>query len=165
MAQINPIVLPTSTVHCDLMSPHLREIDKKEIWAAGGFLPKDALHYSLEQSDMSYTVLGEGLDVPIMMFGIGPGQLITGKRQIWMLSTDQINLIPMKFLRECNTYIQLMGAGSTVYNYVIEGNTKTLKWLHWLNFTILKPKPHGIRNRNFHYVERELPCVPLQQPH
>ena len=161
-----PIVIPARYDHCRAMAAHMRDVDKREVWAAGGFLPKEALEYSLNSSVESYAVIQEGNDVPFMMFGIGPEQtLLDKKRQIWMLGTDQINGISIPFLRQCNNYINLIAAGSTVYNHVIEGNDKTLKWLHWLGFTILKPKPHGLLGNNFHYVQKDIPCVQLQQRH
>lgn len=167
MKSINPHVIPATIDHCYEMSKHIREIDRREVWASGGFWPRDALEYSVKSSTESFTVITPNNKVPILMFGIGPEQTILDKkRQIWMLATDEINDISFKFLRNCAQYIHLIGSGSTVYNYVIEGNDKTLKWLHWLGFTILEAKPHGLIGQKFHYVEKDIPsCAHLLQRH
>ena len=165
MEQIKPIVIPAKHEHCEAMADHLRSIDKREMWMSSTLLPRDGLIFSFEHSQESYSVMAQDSDIPMMMFGIGPEQsLLNKKRQIWMLATDRINEVSFKFLRECGDYMNLISAGSTVYNYVIEGNNKTLKWLHWLGFTILKPKPFGILNQNFHYVEKKIPCALIRQP-
>lgn len=158
------IVLPANHQHAVMMSPHMRKIDREEVWAATGLTSRDALEHSVDVSAESYSVFMEGVDHPVMMFGVcKPASLLDRNKQIWMLGTPDIEKMSMKFLRSCDDYIKLMAGNDTVYNYVLEGNTKTLNWLHWLGFTILKPKPYGILHRNFHYIERKTPCVAQQQ--
>lgn len=167
MQQIDePYVIQATEQHAVLMAQHLRECDKREIWAASGLLPEESLLFSLDHSEECYAALYPGNDIPILIYGMGGQQSFFDKRrQIWMLGTDQIYDVSMRFLRECRTHLQMMAAGHTVYNYVMEGNDKTLKWLHWMNFTIMKPKPHGLLQKNFHYVKRTIPCVTSLQQH
>lgn len=167
MASIKPTVVPARIEHCELMAHYMRDIDKREVWASGAMLPYDSLAFSLKMSDQCFAVIPPDSHIPIMMFGIGHKQSIfENKRQIWMLATDRIEEIPMTFLRHCGNYLTMIAEGSTVYNYVIEGNNKTLKWLYWLGFTILKAKPHGMLGYNFHYVQKEVQsCATSQQQH
>lgn len=150
------LVIPATKEHAHAMSPHMREIDKQEVWASSGFMPQDSIIASLNYSEEAYSVFMQGVEHPIMMFGVcKPASLLDNKKTIWMLATDDIQKMSIKFLRSCDDYIRLMAGNDTVYNYVLEGNDLTLNWLHWLGFTILKPKPHGILKKNFHYVERK----------
>lgn len=163
--KFKPYVIPATQEHCDYIAANLREIDRKEIWASSGFMPQQALNYSLKTCPVSYAAINPKTNNPVLIFGVGKKQsIISDKRCIWMLATDEIYSIKTTFLKECNSYINQIGAGSKVFNYVIEGNDVTLKWLHWLGFTIIKPKPHGLIGKNFHYVEKDLSCVNPQQP-
>lgn len=160
----HPYVIPAHMGHVDKMHPHMRAMDRKEVYASSGLTPEAALRHSFQHSPEVYSVFIGDNDIPALMFGISRiTSLVSNKRVMWMLATDQINEISFKFLRESNSYIDLLGGGSRVYNYVLEGNDVTLKWLYWLGFTILKPKPYGLMGQNFHYAYKDTPCVRSHQ--
>jgi len=154
---INPHVVSATKEHCELLAPRLRVIDKQEIFYAGGLRPKQALEYSLENSLDAITVKYEGSDIPILMAGISNNLgLMDDRKNIWLLASDEINNISFKFLKQCNNYMLLLAKGNKVCNHVMEGNNITLKWLKWLGFTIYEPKPFGLYDKRFHYIEKDL---------
>lgn len=167
MKSIKPHVIRAATKEdCIKLAENLRDIDRQEVWAVSGFLPRESILFAFENSKEVYTAHFEGDDVPILMYGIGyPKTIFDQKQQIWMLASDKIYDVPFRFLRLCGDHLKMIASGKTVYNYVLEGNNKTLKWLHWLKFTIMKPKQHGLMNRKFHYVERTIPCADSTRSH
>lgn len=138
------------------MAPHLRDIDSQEIWAMAAMKPLEALLYSVNESKQCLTAINPDSDIPIMMFGLGnPANLLDRRRSIWLLGTDQTKLIKRRFVLEAGQYLETLAAGETVYNYVLEGNQASLRWLRMLGFSIMEPKPFGWLQKPFHYVERK----------
>jgi hypothetical protein len=164
---MRPNVIPATAEHCHLIAPHLRQIDKDEIWSIAAMNPLDALLYSVQDSKEALTVMMPDSDTPIMMFGLGAASgLICRKRSIWLLGTDEIRRIKKRFIMESGQYLETLAGGETVYNYVLEGNTASLRWLKMLGFTIMDAKPFGWLNKPYHYVERSFPCALWQHsPH
>lgn len=157
-------VVPATAKHCELMYPHLREIDRHEMWFQGGWMPEEGLLLSYENSEEAYTVLMSDSDIPVMMFGISRRQSVfDNARSVWLLGTDRVGEIKKRFLKDCAGYFYMLTAGKTVYNYVLKDHHASLRWLKWLGFSIMQPEPYGWLQKPFHYVEREVPlCASLQ---
>lgn len=164
---MKPEIVKATEEHCHLMAPHLRQIDIDEAWAIAAFKPLEALLYSVQDSAESWTVMFPDSDIPAFIFGIGrPGQILDSKRCVWLLGTPQIKRVSKQFIMESGDHLTMLAHGQTVYNYVLEGNSASLRWLKLLGFTIMEPKPYGWLNKPFHYVKKVFPpCVPLQQQH
>lgn len=157
-------VVSATLEHAELMSQHLRAADVREMWAQAAWSPHDATTFSFQSSRESYSVMCDDSDVPILMFGIcNPRSHIDGRQVIWLLATDRAEEIKKPFLKECAQYMNLMAAGSNVYNYVMADNFASLRWLKWLGFSIMAAEPHGWLKKPFHYVEKVIPCVSQQQ--
>lgn len=150
-----PYVIPATAEHCHLIAPHLREIDIDEIWSMCAMKPLDALLYSVQDSKEALTVMLPDSEVPVMMFGLGGAAgLLDRKRSVWLLGTEQISRVRKQFIIESGKYLETLAAGETVYNYVLEGNTASLRWLKMLGFSIMDAKPFGWLQKPYHYVER-----------
>lgn len=164
---MKPEIIQSTHDHCRLMAPHMREMDKSEAWALAAFKPLDALVYSMESSSESWTVQFPDSDIPALMFGISKFKdLINPIRSIWLLGTPQISRVKKQFIQKSGDHLTMIAAGDTVYNYVMEGNTASLRWLKLLGFTIMPAEPYGWLNKPFHYVKKVIPsCVPSQQQH
>jgi len=166
---MKPNVIPATADHCHLIAPHLRPLDVDEIWSMCAMKPLDALLYSVQDSKEAMTVMMPDSDIPVMMFGLGSAMnILDRKRSIWLLGTDQIRRIKKQFIIESGIYLETLAAGETVYNYVLQGNTPSLRWLKMLGFSIMEPKPFGWLQKPYHYVEKEFPkCVssPPQRQH
>lgn len=159
-----PIVIPARPEHCHAMAPHMRSMDVDEIWSMCAMKPLDALLYSVQDSKEALTVMMPDSDVPVMMFGLGAASgILNRKRSIWLLGTDHIKRIKREFIEESGKYLETIAAGETVYNYVLSGNSASLRWLKMLGFTIMEPKPFGWLDKPYHYVEKVFPCVSSQQ--
>lgn len=145
------------------MAPHMRAADAAEVWAQCAMLPFDALSFSVAQSE-AYAALEDGSDVPVVIFGLARSDnILNGKRCFWLLGTPAVERYKKRFVRESAQYLYMIGAGHTVFNYVDVNNRASLRWLKWLGFTIMEPRPHGWLGKPFHYIEKVIPCVSSQQ--
>ena len=162
---MKPEIVRATEEHCHLMAPHLRQIDVDEIWSMCAMKPLDALLYSVQDSKEAQTVMMPDSDIPVMMFGLGGAAgILNSKRSVWLLGTDQIRRVRKQFIMESGRYLETLAAGETVYNYVLQGNDASLRWLKMLGFSIMDAKPFGWLQKPFHYVERNFPkCVPSQR--
>lgn len=161
---LDPIIIPASLDDVEAMAPHLRAIDKRELWVGAGMLPYEGLLFSYENSE-TFTVIAPDEDVPILMFGIGRARLLDGHRCVWLLGTDKMQEIKKRFVKDSSDILHLLASGDTVYNHVIEGNELSLRWLKWLGFSIDDPKPYGWLNKKFHFVQKQVPSCVHSQPH
>lgn len=129
--------------------------------------PLDALIFSVQDSKEALTVFLPDSDIPVMMFGLGGAAgILDRRRSIWLLGTEQIRHIKRAFIMESGTYLKTLAAGETVYNYVMEGNHASLRWLKMLGFTIMEPRTFGWLQKPFRYVERKFErCAVSPQPH
>lgn len=160
-----PYIVPATVEHAIAMAPHLRQIDADEMWSQGAWRPLEGLIFSVQNSE-AFTAIDPADGQPILIFGVGPISLLDNSRSVWLLGTDRIGKIKKQFLVESANYLNLIAAGSTVYNHVLTNNDLSLRWLKWLGFSIMDAKPHGWLAKSFHYVEKAVPsCVPLQQQH
>ena len=127
--------------------------------------PLDALLYSVQDSKEALTVMMPDSDIPIMMFGLGGAAgLLDRKRSVWLLGTDQMRRVRRDFILQSGQYLETLAAGETVYNYVLQGNAASLRWLRMLGFSIMDAKPFGWLQKPFHYIEKEFKsCVPSQR--
>ncbi len=160
-----PYVVPATAEHCRLIAPHLRKMDVDEIWSMCAMKPLDALLYSVQDSKEALTVMMPDSDIPVMMFGLGAAaNILDPKRSVWLLGTDQIKRIRRDFILQSGQYLETLAAGETVYNYVLQGNSASLRWLKMLGFTIMPAEPFGWLQKPYHYVKKEFPkCAPLRQ--
>lgn len=133
-----------------IMKDKLRQEDIDEIWASHHHLPEEALRLSLEESVMAFTV--EYKNEPIVMFGIVPVSIFGNSATIWMLSTDKIEKIRLRFLRNNKKFIDFMlGYYGNLFNFVSVKNMKSLQWLRWLGANFRAPCRYGIEQELFQY--------------
>ena len=73
----------------------MRTSDREEIWASNHLTPEEALKKGMDKSIYCRTIEN---GFPIAMFGICPQNILGNKANIWMLGTDDLNKIKVKFL-------------------------------------------------------------------
>lgn len=142
------------------MKDHLQEVDINEIWAVNHSWPEDALIRSFNNSVFCMTYVYKG--VPVVMFGVGAGTLISSLGVVWMLSTDDIRKISVSFLKTCRKFVDMMlEIYPTLVNYVHADNKISLNWLRRLGARIEDASAWGADNELFHRftLERTEPCV------
>ena len=126
----------------------LKKSDCLEVYLASGINPGEALERSLKQTLIGFTVL---IDYkPEISFGLNTNSIIGNEGIIWMLSSDKINDIGVRFVRHGRKYIDyFLTYYKRLVNYVHVENTASIKWLKYLGASFDSPKQYGIHNRMF----------------
>lgn len=132
----------------DYIAAHMREADRREVWASSMATPAEALARSLDRSDMVWTGLMDGR--PAAMFGTGPLTVLGSGASAWLLGTPEIAKIPRFFLTESRVYVDMMlKVHGTLMNFVDIRNRATLSWLGRLGAVFGEPQPYGMFGRPF----------------
>lgn len=113
------------------IAEHMRDADKREIQASHGHEPMEAMLICLEQKECLAALIGGN---PAILFGCSDG----GEYGVpWLLATDQINKIGIRFLMISPSYVKRwIDRYKLLVNYVHADNTVSIRWLKWLGFTM-----------------------------
>lgn len=150
---VTPRIRPAVPEDVEILAPNLRKADIREIYAAFGLVPKEALITSLELSTHAWA--GEIDGELICLFGVGPTSMLTGDGSPWMVGTDKIEKHAILFLRFCKPVVEdMQNTYSVLTNWVDARNKNTIRWLKWLGFTIEPAKPWGYLQLPFHRFQR-----------
>lgn len=126
----------------------LKDEDCYEIWHSHRMFPEEAVGLSIEKSIEAYTVLID--EKPEIAFGINPISLVGNEAVIWMLSSDKIRDIGVRFARHSRSYIDnFLKRYSNLFNYCSVENKITLKWLFLCGARFENPINYGIGNKQF----------------
>ena len=146
--------------HALELAPRLRQSDRAEILAASGMDPEESLVKGVEQSRRTEAWLLDGRVVAIT--GVADSDR-PNYGIIWMLASDEADLIHKKLLRGNREHVsELLQGYRMVFNFVDERNSKAQRWLAWLGFTFGSPQPHGVSGlpfRPFWLFNLGDPCV------
>ena len=144
----------TALVH--RIADNMRGEDAAEVWAASHHTPLESLLASWAASEFCTVALSaEG--EPLVMFGLVRRDLVSDRGVIWMLGADTSRAHKKEFLLQTPKVIsQMLLVCRRLHNMVHSKNRASLRWLRWLGFTILPPRPHGPDGELFHefYIER-----------
>lgn len=147
-------ILPAKEAHIIHVAEHMREADRREVFASSGFGAESALRASFNASEECYVGLVD--DVPVCIFGVVRASLLSRKGIPWMLGTPDLETHAMTLLRVSR---RVMKAWKTRFdrleNHVDARNTKSIQWLRWLGFTIHDAKPYGVFGHPFHHFTYE----------
>lgn len=128
--------------HALQVAEHMREDDRREVWASSRMTPWESTTDCLRVSTSAWCGLSEGM--PVCIFGVAPVNLIAGVGSPWMLGTDELADKPISALRHCRPYVgRMLRVYSRLENYVDDRNEKSKEWLRWLGFTLEEPRPYG----------------------
>jgi hypothetical protein len=117
------------------IADNMREADKEEV-AALGYNPLFCLSYSLECSNIAYTLIAPD-GTPAGMLGVVTQPDGWGK--VWLLGTDLITQHQRIFLKHCKPVLaHLYEDHPVLFNYVYKNNPVHIKWLRWLGFKIIR---------------------------
>jgi hypothetical protein len=126
----------------DHICEHMRDIDKRELWAAFQMSPTEVLSHAGECH------IGHVDGSPAVVFGCQDGI-------VWMLATDDIKKVGVRFiLRSQDIISEWLEQYRHIYNYVHIDNHISIRWLKWLGFTIHPPAPYGALGELFHLFEK-----------
>lgn len=123
------------------MAPRLRQADKDEVKACGGWEAEEALRMSYEASEPCYAGSLSNGEVSAL-FGAAP--ITDNVGAVWLLGTDSIDLHPIPFLRLSKKLLPLvLEPYDLVCNFVDVRNTVHIRWLQWLGFSFLRKTNRG----------------------
>ena len=150
-----PIILPATKFHVQLLAPHMREADKREVWAAGHRRPFEALMYSLESSPRLAWTAVAGNDV-LAMWGVGTAGHSAGQGSPWLLGS--VRLYTPRYRRELarrsKVFVKEMARQfELLVNYVDARNHESVRWIAWCGFTVFPTEPYGPDGVLFHRFE------------
>jgi hypothetical protein len=151
MAQIT--VVDATLDHAQAIAQDARPADVAELWAQARSTPLESMARGIERSVFALTALFDG--VPVAMFGVVLASALTGRGTPWMIATRQLDRHQRQFLRACLPAVAEMSRMFPVLvNEVDARNTKAIRWLAWLGFTIHPARPAGPDGLPFHPFEK-----------
>lgn len=143
---------PATVEHMEHVACHAREADVEELSAAGGFTPLEAMIVGKKWSVECWCGLADG--VPICVFGVSSASPLSDTGYPWMVGTDHLDSLAAGFLRRSRGVVKdMLSRYKLLYNYVDARNTRAIRWLRWLGFTIMDTEPYGVCGLPFHRFE------------
>jgi hypothetical protein len=148
------IVRPSTEADVEFLKDKLRQDDVNEVWASNHHLPCEALYDSLKYSIFVLTVVNK--DEPVAMFGINPSSLMGKKAVVWMLASDGLEKIKIRFLKHSREFISLMlSYYPYLHNYVDDRNKASIAWLLFCGAKMFPAEPYGVEGKLFRHFEFE----------
>jgi hypothetical protein len=121
--------------HIPAVAAHMREADRREVWAYSRHKPEEALRVSLSRSLFARTVIVDGL--PVLMYGVGVPALLGSTGSPWLLATDAVYEVLFSFLKYSRVVVRHMQSlFPRLENYVHADNALSVRWLRWCGFSI-----------------------------
>lgn len=141
--------------HVLAIAENMRKADVDEVSASTGEAVLPALRRSYKASVKCWTAVNQ--DRPVVIFGVAPFSILTGKGCPWMLATDEIEDIAIPFIRQSRRYVDEMQRSFPVLiNRVDARNEVSIKWLKWLGFDVQPAVNSGLNGEPFHPFERRV---------
>lgn len=133
-------IRPAEPEDCAALAPFLRDSDILELETVSGLPAVNELSRSLAASVECWTVLlGE---TPSAMFGVS--RLPTaepGEGLVWMVASKEAENEALAFAIgkiSRNWYREIQPRYERLYNYVDAINVRTIRWLQWLGFRMVR---------------------------
>lgn len=141
-------IIPATREHIESMAARARKADVDELLAAAGKTPAQAMEDGLRISLEAWVGTADG--EPFCMFGLASPALLAGSGVPWMVGTVDLDRHAKVFLRHCRPVVAHWAESFDLWNYVDARNTRAVRWLRWLGFTIHPSEPHGLQGLPFH---------------
>ena len=126
----------------------LKQDDCNEVYWSHGLMPDEAIEMSLDSSLVSFTVWIDGK--PEIIFGINPVSILGNSAIIYMLSSERIKDIGLRFARHSREYVDyFLSYYSHLFNYISVENHSSITWLKMLGAKFYEVENYGIYNKPF----------------
>lgn len=144
--------------HVPPLAAHMREADRREVWASHRHSPEQALEWSLAFAVRAWTCFVD--NEPAFMWGVSrPGSILSLVGAPWLLGTEAMLKVRREFLRQSRAYVELMQQDfERLENKAHAGNRESLRWLRWCGFE-MDERPETIRGEPFVTFWRVRPCA------
>lgn len=130
----------------------MRKAEIDEVMASHGHTPEQALLYCFNSSTEKLTFLFKGEVVG--MFGVSPSNLLSESASIWLLTSNSISKMWVRFLKLSKGFIKsILRRYPLLFNYVDKRHVASVSWLKWCGADIHEAKPYGKMGLPFHYFE------------
>ena len=134
------------------MMGRIRQADLLEHDAAVGGAIEDSLRTGLSVSTQTWA--GEVDGKVICVCGVAPVPEMEGSGAVWLVSTEELETAPIQFLFHSRRVLRkMLGLYGHLFNFADKRNTRALRWLQWIGFTIYEPIPYGVEGLPFHLFE------------
>ena len=139
----------------EYLARNMKHADRREVVGVDGGDILQSLHTCRDTSDYCSVCLAN--NVPMAIFGIKAGGLITTDGMIWLLSTPDIDrhkvYVAIRSRKIVRTALKVY---TRLYNYVDVKNENSIKWLKWLGAEFARPEPYGVYGLPYRYfvIER-----------
>lgn len=145
-------VRPTNLLDVVKLSRNLRPGDSAEIAAYGHTDPLLALTRSAAQSVVCWTAFINGELAAVM--GCAPVSMMGGVGSPWLIGTPMLDAHPRVLVRETPRYIdEMCKLFPHLVNFVHAENTRSVRWLRRVGFTLHPAEPFGALGEPFHRFE------------
>lgn len=137
---MNHSIVPAELEHALALAPRLRKGDLREIAAATGDTPEDAILVSLASSPTSWTWLYKGKVMAV--YGVAAHPTKPGVGVPWLLAAKGADRHKVYFVRQSRKYLKLaLDAFPILENYIDCRNTASIQWLAWMGFALCEVVP------------------------
>ena len=127
----------------------MRPEDRREIVGLIGPNIETEAHYCMESSECAYVCKCDG--VPLAAFGVVRKTPFENVGVIWMLATKETAKHKVYTGKWTRRGIRaFLNDWDLLYNYVDEGNDRTIAWLKWLGAKIYPAAPYDIYGLPYH---------------
>ncbi len=143
-------IVPATYDHAVYIADHVRPADADELWASCMMTPLEAMKFGMERGDKSYTGFHHG--VPVCMWGVSLQSFIGMVGVPWMVATSHLdNGAAIPFLRLSKAMLLELSDGYDILqNYVDCRNTRAIRWLKYMGFSMQEPQEYGLLKLPFH---------------
>ena len=145
-------IVDATPLHFNELAQRMREVDRKEIYASSGNLPKDVCDAAWGLDKEAKVALVGGRVVCI--FGVVQVSALPTIGVPWLLGTDLMDDVPKDLCKHSVKHLnKFKKKYDVMVNYVDARNKTTVKWLQWLGFSVELPASFGYLGLPFHRFE------------
>lgn len=150
MAEIT--IVPATHGDADALYLAMRPADFAECVAYGQPCVREGVRESVSESLHAWTARADG--ELVCCFGVASLSFMTGVGSPWLLGTEALDRHPRALMSRAREYLPFMlGIFPHLINFVHVSNTRSIRWLVRLGFTLHDPQPYGARGELFHRFE------------
>ena len=152
--------------HAARIAVTMRVEEIRELQAASGMAPDDAVIFAIAVSQYTRTILVDG--EPAALFGVAP--LPSEEKEggpvgsVWLLASNLVDEVPIEFTKVCLKELSRMREDwAVLINFIDARYEKALRWAYWMGFEVRAPIPYGRAQLPFHPIRIErTKCVDPQ---